>query len=48
VIATRSALNDIAKGLKGKALIPVLGAVGRAQLILAITFTAGIVIALQA
>jgi 1,4-dihydroxy-2-naphthoate octaprenyltransferase len=48
VIATRSALNDIAKGLKGKALIPVLGAVGRAQLILAITFTAGIFIALQA
>jgi 1,4-dihydroxy-2-naphthoate octaprenyltransferase len=48
VIATRPALNDIAKGSKGKALIPVLGAVGRAQLILAITFTAGIVIALQA
>jgi 1,4-dihydroxy-2-naphthoate octaprenyltransferase len=48
VIATRPALNDIAKGLKGKALIPVLGAVGRAQLILAITFTAGIIIALQA
>jgi 1,4-dihydroxy-2-naphthoate octaprenyltransferase len=48
VIATRPALNDIAKGLKGKALIPVLGAVGRAQLILAVTFTAGIVVALQA
>jgi 1,4-dihydroxy-2-naphthoate polyprenyltransferase len=48
VIATRPALNDIAKGLKGRALIPVLGAVGRAQLILAITFTAGIVVALQA
>ncbi|CAB4670818.1 unannotated protein [freshwater metagenome] len=48
VIATRPALNDIGKGLKGKALIPVLGAVGRAQLILAITFTAGIVIALKA
>jgi len=48
VIATRPALNDIAKGLKGRALIPVLGAVGRAQLILAITFTAGIIVALQA
>ncbi len=48
VIATRPALNDIAKGLKGKALIPVLGAVGRAQLILAVTFTVGIVVALQA
>lgn len=48
VIATRPALNDIAKGLKGKSLIPVLGAVGRAQLILAVTFTAGIFFALQA
>jgi len=48
VIATRPALNDIAKGLKGRALIPVLGAVGRAQLILAVTFTVGIIIALQA
>jgi 1,4-dihydroxy-2-naphthoate octaprenyltransferase len=47
VIATRPALNDIAKGLKGKSLIPVLGAVGRAQLILAVTFTAGIYFALQ-
>jgi 1,4-dihydroxy-2-naphthoate octaprenyltransferase len=48
VIATRPALNDIAKGLKGKSLIPVLGAVGRAQLILAVTFTTGIFFALQA
>jgi 1,4-dihydroxy-2-naphthoate polyprenyltransferase len=48
VIATRPALNDIAKGLKGRDLIPVLGAVGRAQLILAVTFTAGIFFALQA
>ena len=46
VIATRPALNDIAKGLKGRDLIPVLGAVGRAQLILAITFTAGLFLAL--
>ena len=48
VIATRPALNDIAKGLKGRALIPVLGAVGRAQLIIGVTFTVGIVVALQA
>jgi 1,4-dihydroxy-2-naphthoate octaprenyltransferase len=48
VIATRPALNDIAKGLKGRDLIPVLGAVGRAQLILAVTFTVGIYFALQA
>jgi 1,4-dihydroxy-2-naphthoate polyprenyltransferase len=47
VIATRPALNDIAKGLKGRDLIPVLGAVGRAQMILAVTFTAGIYFALQ-
>jgi 1,4-dihydroxy-2-naphthoate octaprenyltransferase len=47
VIATRPALNDIAKGLKGRDLIPVLGAVGRAQLILAVTFTVGIYFALQ-
>jgi 1,4-dihydroxy-2-naphthoate octaprenyltransferase len=47
VIATRPALNDIGRGAKGKDLIPVLGAVGRAQMILAVTFTVGLVIALQ-
>jgi len=47
VVATRPALNDIARGLKGRDLIPVLGAVGRAQMILAVTFTAGIYFALQ-
>ena len=47
VIATRPALNDIARGIKGRDLIPVLGAVGRAQLILAVTFTVGIYFALQ-
>ena len=48
VIATRPALNDIGRGAKGRDLIPVLGAVGRAQMILAVTFTAGIFIALNA
>jgi 1,4-dihydroxy-2-naphthoate octaprenyltransferase len=48
VIATRPALNDIGRGAKGRDLIPVLGAVGRAQMILAVTFTAGILIALNA
>ncbi len=48
VIATRPALNDIARGAKGRDLIPVLGAVGRAQMILAVTFTTGILIALNA
>jgi 1,4-dihydroxy-2-naphthoate octaprenyltransferase len=48
VIATRPALNDIARGAKGRDLIPVLGAVGRAQMILAATFTIGLAIALNA
>lgn len=48
IIATRPALNDIGRGAKGRDLIPVLGAVGRAQMILAVTFTAGLVVALQA
>ncbi len=48
VIATRPALNDIARGAKGRDLIPVLGAVGRAQMILAATFTIGLAIALHA
>lgn len=47
VIATRPALNDIARGAKGRDLIPVLGAVGRAQMILAATFTIGLLIALN-
>lgn len=47
VIATRPALNDIGRGAKGRELIPVLGAVGRAQMILAVTYTVGLVIALQ-
>lgn len=48
IIATRPALNDIGRGAKGRDLIPVLGAVGRAQMILAVTFTAGLVVSLQA
>ncbi|CAB4619738.1 unannotated protein [freshwater metagenome] len=48
VTATRPALNDIARGAKGRDLIPVLGAVGRAQMILAATFTVGLAIALNA
>ena len=47
VIATKPALNDIARGAKGRDLIPVLGAVGRAQMILAATFTIGLAIALN-
>lgn len=47
VIAVRPALNDIGRGAKGPQLIPVLGAVGRAQMILAVTYCAGIVFALH-
>jgi 1,4-dihydroxy-2-naphthoate octaprenyltransferase len=47
VIALRPALNDIARGAKGGQLISVLGAVGRAQLILAITYCAGLIAALH-
>ena len=47
VIATRPALNDIGRGAKGRDLIPVLGAVGRAQMILAVTFTIGLIFALH-
>lgn len=47
VIAVRPALTDIGRGLKGKDLIPVLGAVGRAQMILAVTYSVGLVLALH-
>lgn len=47
IIALRPALNDIARGAKGGQLIPVLGAVGRAQLILAVTYCAGLFAALH-
>lgn len=47
VIAVRPALNDIARGAKGAQLIPVLGAVGRAQMILAVTYCVGIVLAFR-
>ena len=46
VVALRPALNDVARGAKGRDLIPVLGAVGRAQLIMGVTFSAGLFIAL--
>ena len=42
VIALRPALNDVARGAKGRDLIPVLGAVGRAQMIMGITFSIGL------
>ena len=47
VISVRPAIEAIARGAKGKDLIIVLGAVGKSQIILAITFSAGIVLALR-
>lgn len=47
VIATRPALEAVAKGARGRALIGVLGAVGRAQLVLGLTYSVGLVAALS-
>ena len=47
VVATRPALDAVARGARGRDLIVVLGAVGRAQLILGITYAAGLILALQ-
>lgn len=47
VIATKPALDAVARGARGKDLIVVLGAVGKAQLILGLTYAAGIVLALS-
>lgn len=47
IIAVRPALNDIGRGLKGRDLIPVLGAVGRAQMILGVTYSVGLFAALN-
>ena len=46
VIATRPAIEAVARGAKGKDLIIVLGAVGKAQIILALTYSAGLVLSL--
>lgn len=46
VIATRPALDAVARGAKGKDLIVVLGAVGKAQLIFGLTYCAGLAVAL--
>lgn len=47
VIATRPAIEAVARGARGRELIIVLGAVGKAQMILAITYTAGLVLSLS-
>ncbi len=47
VMSTKPALDAVAKGARGKGLIPVLGAVGRAQMILGVTYAVGIALALS-
>ena len=42
IVATRPALEAVARGAKGRDLILVLGNVGRAQLVMGVTFAAGI------
>lgn len=46
VIAVRPAIEAVARGAKGRELIIVLGAVGKAQIILALTYSAGLVLSL--
>ena len=46
VSATRPALRALAAGARGRDLIAVLGAVGRAQIVLGITYAGGLVLAL--
>lgn len=47
IVALRPAINDIGRGMKGRELIPVLGAVGRAQMILGLTYSVGLFAALN-
>jgi len=47
VIALRPSLEAVSRGAKGKDLIIVLGSVGRAQLVLAVTYAVGLAVALQ-
>ena len=46
VVATRPALDAVARGAKGRDLVAVLGSIGRAQLILAVTYSAGLIASL--
>ena len=48
VVATRPALLRISQGARGAELIPVLGDVGRAQLVMGIAYSVGIALALGA
>ncbi|MGA0117900.1 MAG: 1,4-dihydroxy-2-naphthoate polyprenyltransferase [Ilumatobacteraceae bacterium] len=48
VIALRPAIDAVSRGAKGRDLIPVLGIVGKGQLVLGISYTLGLVLALSA
>ena len=47
VIALRPSLEAVARGAEGKDLIIVLGSVGRAQLVLGLTYAVGLAAALH-
>jgi hypothetical protein len=47
ISATRPALRALAAGARGRDLVVVLGAVGRAQLVLGITYAGGLFLALS-
>lgn len=48
VVTVKPSLDAIARGARGQTLVPVLGAVGRSQLIFGLTYTAGLAVALTA
>jgi 1,4-dihydroxy-2-naphthoate polyprenyltransferase len=48
VFTLKPSLDAIAKGAKGQALIPVLGAVGKSQMMFGVTYTVGLVLSLSA
>lgn len=47
VISLRPAIEAVSRGIKGRDLIAVLAVVGKGQLILGVTYTAGLVLALS-
>lgn len=47
VFATKPALDAVARGARGRDLIAVLGVIGRAQMVLGLTYSVGLVIALS-
>lgn len=48
VFTIKPSLDAIAKGARGPGLIPVLGAVGKSQLMFGLTYTVGLVLSLRA